>query len=1066
MFEKYFKDYRAFLAIVMLLLSWFWVSSFMNLSKESMPEINLPIYNITAVYPGADSDTIEKQVIQKIEDKVSSVKNVSSYSSVSSTNVWVINIEFSRWTDKWTAYNDLVSAVDEARADMPSGVSNVMVKKADPNDIPIYVFSITWNKYPSELYDKVRYMEDDIKKIPWVDKVIILGKYTYQVEVNFDYEKLKKYNLSLQQLAWIISQNVSQTPADKKSLNGNLYTFEARTYDNTGKNTKEKLEWFQKSLSEMSLININGNILRLKDVASIKVTHPFYQRTSYINWENAVKFMVYKVPGSDILWVIERVWEYLEWNEEKFKENWLKSIEIYSEETEIEKTFSAFLDWTRDTWILILIIATIFLWFRWAFAITVTFPFVYLLTFIMLSHYWYTFNSIVSWALNLSLWIMVDNLIVVAQWFQEWLRKKMWKYEALSYAVKIYFKPLIIWNLVTIAVFFPLSFMLTGKIWEFIKFLPTTVILTLLFSVVVAFVFLPLVLSFINFKTWDDKEENKLEHFFGRFEKPFERFYRKVLKAPYLLIIFFYSLFGLTMFAFSQFWNVDFMPMTDKNNVYINITYNKNISLEENKKNTSKMYEYVKEYFKENHKWVVENYDINLWVHYSMSSLDNIVYNTSFNPDLAEINVVLTKTSERESEDSAIKIYPDLNKFLEEKVSKDEELKNSLTDYSVFLQKNWLSCWKDVTFNLVLSWSKVDDEMNILAWEYDKLLPELKKIPGTYGWSSSLEYTNGKVKVIYDLDKVSQLNLSVPELNAFLFSIYQKWDDTNFLTDYKWIWATITNLNDFWKDVIPLKWYIDYKYDNGKNINFSDLMIPGSNIYFSEVVKSIQVVPQIKTFQHVDWTLVVNVQANKKPDASLWNIQKQVDEISKKTSKVKVVYGADIKDMAQSWQDLVLAFIVWFVLMFSVFVFNFKNLKQPIVLMLTIPLFLIWAILFLLISWESLSMMVWIWLFGLIWVWLAHIIYLVNRFNDLLEHPEGFQTIDEIIINSVKSRLEPVFLTTIITALWLFVLAFSDDFWTAFALSFAGWLIIGTSITLLFIPSAMKILYRNYKINN
>gem|GEM_PF-5828051 len=71
-----------------------------------------------------------------------------------------------------------------------------------------------------------------------------------------------------------------------------------------------------------------------------------------------------------------------------------------------------------------------------------------------------------------------------------------------------------------------------------------------------------------------------------------------------------------------------------------------------------------------------------------MSSLDNIVYNTSFNPDLAEINVVLTKTSERESEDSAIKIYPDLNKFLEEKVSKDEKLKNDISDFSVFLQKN------------------------------------------------------------------------------------------------------------------------------------------------------------------------------------------------------------------------------------------------------------------------------------------------------------------------------------------------------------------------------------------
>jgi multidrug efflux pump subunit AcrB len=66
--------------------------------------------------------------------------------------------------------------------------------------------------------------------------------------------------------------------------------------------------------------------------------------------------------------------------------------------------------------------------------------------------------------------------------------------------------------------------MLSGKIGEFIKFLPTTVTLTLVFSILVAFVFLPLVLSFMTFKP--QKEGNGIEHFFARFEKPFDKFYR------------------------------------------------------------------------------------------------------------------------------------------------------------------------------------------------------------------------------------------------------------------------------------------------------------------------------------------------------------------------------------------------------------------------------------------------------------------------------------------------------------------------------------------------------------
>lgn len=1062
MFEKYFKTYRPFFLIIMILLSAIWFYSFSSMSKESIPDVDLPFFNISAVYPWADADTIEQQVVKKIEDKLPSVKNISTFTSISSNNIGVINLEFKRWTDKWIAYSDLKSAVDEVKANLPSWVKDVVVTKTETKDIPIYSFSVTWPHYPSILYDKVNTLEDDLKKIPWVDKVIVVWKYTPQVEVEFDYDKLKHYNLRLPSLIWLLSQNISQKPIDKKKIDWNLYSFEVRTYSKSSQDLNENLKSFREFMNEMPLINQNGNILRLKDLAKIEITHPYYQRLSYVNGENAITFMVYKVPGADILAVIDWVKSFLSERSEFFQAQSLQSKEMFSQEIMIEDTYDAFIKWFIDTSILILIIATIFLWIRWSIAVAITFPFVYLLTFIVLKQFGYTFNSIVSVALNLSLWIMVDNLIVMAQWFQDWLRKWKWKYDAIKYVLWIYWKPLLIWNLVTVSMFLPLWFMLSGKVWEFIKFLPITVNVNLIISIIVSFLFLPLVLSYMNFKVQNENhKENKIEQLFHKFERPFDYLYRWILKAPKLLTIIFYWIFWAVVYAFVLFGNVDFMPPTDKDNIYVNLKYNQDVTIEENQILTKQIYWYIIEFFNENYQWVVKNIELSLWELYSQSPLENTVYRTSFNPDLTKINIVLIWTKVRSSQESALKIFPKLKHFLDEKAENDEQLKAKLSELSIFIQKNWPSGWKDVTFNISASWN-VENEIALLASEYESMLPELKRIPWTYWWSSSLEYTNWKVLIEYDLDKLSQLNISTTELDAFLYSLKQTNPTSNYLTDYKWNWIAISSINDFGKDIIPIKWFVNYTLDNWNTINFKDLLLPWTNIYVSELIKEIKVQPQIKSLQHLEWELVIKIEWNKNVDTALWNITKHINEIVSKYPSLKLAYWADVKDMTQSWTDMGLAFVVWFVLMFAILVLNFWNFAQPIIMVMTMPLFLTWALFFLLISWEAVSMMVWIGFFGLIWVWLAHIIYLLNRFNELIDDTEWDTDLDSIILESVKSRLEPIFLTTTITSLWLFVLAFSDEMWRPFALSFAGWLIIWTTITLVFIPSALKIVYRNH----
>lgn len=218
--------------------------------------------------------------------------------------------------------------------------------------------------------------------------------------------------------------------------------------------------------------------------------------------------------------------------------------------------------------------------------------------------------------------------------------------------------------------------------------------------------------------------------------------------------------------------------------------------------------------------------------------------------------------------------------------------------------------------------------------------------------------------------------------------------------------------------------------------------------------------PQLKSFQHLDGNLVVRVEANKRNDVTLSAATAKINAIVAKYPEVQMAYGADVKDMQQSSKDLGMAFLVGFVLMFAILVLNFGNFRQPGILIATMPLFLTGALAFLLLSGLTMSFMVDLGFFGLIGVGLAHIIYLVNRFNELLENSQGKGDLDAIIVESVKSRLEPVFLTTAITALGLFVLAASDEMWRPFALAFAGGLIVGTTITLVFIPCALKVLYR------
>jgi len=160
--------------------------------------------------------------------------------------------------------------------------------------------------------------------------------------------------------------------------------------------------------------------------------------------------------------------------------------------------------------------------------------------------------------------------------------------------------------------------------------------------------------------------------------------------------------------------------------------------------------------------------------------------------------------------------------------------------------------------------------------------------------------------------------------------------------------------------------------------------------------------------------------------------------------------------MKQSMKDLWLAFLVGIFLMFIVLVLNFGNYKQSLIVFSIIPLLFIWAWWLLIIFDIPFWFAAQLGMFGLIGVGVNDAILLIERYNELMNN-WLWQNKDKILLETIKSRLMSVFLTTLTTILWLMTLAVKDALWGSLALSFMWWLTIWTIITLVYIPAMLKI---------
>lgn len=1032
---EFLKTNRTVILILTMFASIMWLISLYTIPKEAAPSLDIPNYIMSVVYPWADPSTIEQQVIRKFENKLKSVSYVKKITSSSANSFGIISIEFLEQKEDVDAVNDIKSAIDQVYPTLPEDVKYPTFKKVDIADSPIYMFAVASNQPTETMYDTVKKLEDNIKWIQWVSDVIVIWKPTKQININIDYSKLTSYNLNVVNIIWALQSALFKFPADKKTVNWALYTFEIWNYN------EDILDIVEKYLN-IDLVNNDGKAVKLRDIGSVKSTFAYSKNKSFLltdDWAvNTLSMQVKKVPWEDI----ERITNEVMATIDEFKKSnpGYTTVETYSMKESTDKMYWTFIESFLETAVLVFVVILLVFWFRSSIVILISFLISYWITFWILKWIGYTFNNIVSFSLILVLWVMVDNLIVIAQWIIAWYKswlKNVW--ESISYSIKNYWTAVTYGTFTTIAAFAPLYVMLSGIIWEYMKPFPVTVILNLLLSIVIAIIALPVIFSyFIKAENTDFKSSkisDWLDHFWERLWAFFAKVNKTKLRSLWVVISFWIVFIFWIFLIWSWFIKSDFLPPSDSDNLWINMKYKAWIDLEMNQQYTTEMVDKIGSFLKQTYPKEIKSISIDLWSERSWDAAWWALAGWTSNYSISSMTIRLIPWKERD-----IKSYIMKDK-IQDFLMSEVKWKYSYLEDIYALTESWgPSAWKAIWFNIM--WDDVDK-----IWKYvAQILPEIEKINGVYNVATSLEYSNWKVKYIIDDDKAKQLWINS---NSAVYSIL--WLKNS---NYEPNWIKVEGLNEFGDDEIEVKAFFLYTWD------IESLQI-WSN-YLSQIVSKVQLKPDLKALDKIDGKLSITVDADKRNEVALSAVTAEIEKVIKNNPLPEWLSykpAWDIEDQAKSMQDLWLALLTGIALMYLILIVLFKNLKYPTVIMSSIILCVAWVFIILAITGLTFSFPAQLGIFWVFWVWVNQAIIHLIDFKEF--HENDWMTTIDAFTKSIAKRFEPIFLTKFVTIIWLLILAFKDEVFGGMAVAFIGWLLMSFLITLLYMPSLVRLISKN-----
>ncbi|MFY0255495.1 efflux RND transporter permease subunit [Chitinophaga sp. 30R24] len=476
--------YKQVTLSVLFLLFALGVNSLLTMPRREDPRITVRQGLIIAYFPGANSEQVEDQVTRKLEQylfQYAEINKAKTYST-SSDGMVVVNVELGEHVKEpdifWNKLRHQLLIAKEM--DLPKGVQGPIVD-SDFGDTEALVIGVMSNNASYlQMKDYVRKLEDAIRTLPATSKLKRIGEQKEQITVSSNSEKLSQYGISIGQVMKILQSqnNISATGDLKTGYNkAPLYTEGYYTSENEIAN-------------QIVGTSQTGEIVHLGDVATLTRSYEDPTSITTVNGNKAMMLAIQMLEGNNIVKYGAAVQEKVRQVQALLPAD-VKIATIVNQPRMVDLNVSHFIREFFLAIISVIVVIILLLPFRIAMVAAMAIPMTVSITFALMHTFGIELHQVSLAALIVVLGMVVDDAIVIADNYVELLDEGTDRWTAAWRSASDLVIPVLTATITIIASFMPMIF-LTGAVGEFIKALPLTVAIALGSSFLVAMVLTPM----------------------------------------------------------------------------------------------------------------------------------------------------------------------------------------------------------------------------------------------------------------------------------------------------------------------------------------------------------------------------------------------------------------------------------------------------------------------------------------------------------------------------------------------------------------------------------------------
>lgn len=977
-----------------LIILLFGVIGYFSLGVREYPSVDNPVISVTCSYPGANADVIENQITEPLEQNINGIPGIRSLTSVSQQGYSRITIEFELSVDLETAANDVRDKVSRAQRNLPRDCDPPTVSKADADARPILMVAIQSDKRSllelSEIADLT--VKEQLQTIPEVSSVSIWGEKRYCMRLWLDPVKMAGYGITPMDVRNALNRENVELPSG--SIEGNTVELSIRTMGQM--HTTEEF-------NNLVVRTNAGRIVRLSDIGRAELTPRDLKSYMKMNGVPMVGVVVVPQPGANHINIADAVHLRMEQMKKDLPED-VKYNYGFDNTRFIRASINEVKTTVYEAFVLVIIIIFLFLrdW-RVTLVPCIVIPVSLIGAFFIMYVCGFSINVLSMLAIVLAVGLVVDDAIVMTENIYIRIERGMKPLDAGIEGAKEIFFAVISTTITLVAVFFPIVFMegTTGRLFREFSFVVAGSVIISSFA---ALTFTPMLATKLLVKrerqSWFYR---KTEPFFDGLNRIYSRSLAAFLRHRAIAIV----VMVIAVVASVWMWvsvPAEMAPLEDRSSLTISTKGPEGVT-----------YEYMRDYTEEINRLA-----------------DSVV------PDAKFVTARVWESSG--SVQITLKDLADRDYSQMEVADKLSKAVSDRTDARSFVQQQSTFGGRrgSMPVQYVLQATNLEKLQEVLP----KFMAKVYDNPAFRMADVDLKFSKPEVRLHVNREKANLMGISTQDIAQTL-----QYGLSGQRMGYLY-------LNGKQYEIVG---EINRQQRNDPN-NLKGIYVrsgDGKMVQMENLVELTEDIAPPKLYRYNRF-VSATVSAALAPGMTIGDGLNEMDKIAQSTldDSFRTALAGDSKEFRESSSSLIFAFALALLLIYLILAAQFESFKDPFVIMLTVPLAICGALIFMLVGGQTMNIFSQIGIIMLIGLVAKNGILIVEFANQRqLMGEDKFTAIRE----AAALRLRPILMTSASTVLGLLPLMFATGEGAngriAMGTAVVGGMLFSTLLTMFIVPA-------------